>query len=220
MKKNMWLGVVAATAFATGAAAQTSTSPNGQMKPSGHDTVTVVGCVQPGNGASTNGSTASGTTTGTTGSMSTNSGSRYVLANAMVGAGGGSSAMSGSGSTGSGSSGSSASGTAGTAGSTGTSGSMSSMSMHGASATYALDGSNTDLQKHVNHKVEITGVIKPASGTATMSGTTGSASASGGTTGSAGTAAGGGMANSTAQTGNQRLEVQAIRMIAATCAAQ
>jgi hypothetical protein len=77
-------------------------------------------------------------------------------------------------------------------------------------ATYILEGKTSDLPNHVNHQVEITGKLDPSNSTSGSS-----ATASGSTT--AGTPTSG--AGRPAPDG-QRLQVESVKMVAATCSAR
>jgi hypothetical protein len=140
--------------------------------------VTVTGCLVPG---APSAATTAGTA-GTAGSTSSTSGaSKFMLANASITSGPGATASTGT------------TGTSGTSGAAGTSAA--------AGASYHLiGGDSSDLDKNLNSKVEIRGVIEPASSASAAGGTM-----TGGTSGATGAAAA------------KQLRVTSVRQLASTC---
>lgn len=140
--------------------------------------VTVTGCLVPGApGAATTAGTA-----GTAGSTSaTSSADKFMLANATITAGPGASTS--------------------TTGTAGTSGTTASTAANGASFTL-IGGESSDLTKNVNSKVEIRGVIEPASASSPSSAAGGTMTS--GTSGATGAAA-------------KQLRVTSVRQLASSC---
>ncbi len=205
MRTEFLFGAVMAAAVAVGASAQstspTSQNPNNQAptsqsptpqsptsqspasassdyQSSRGDTVTLTGCLASadtwkGGTAGASGTGATGTTgspTGTTGAPGSTSASRssgsggFVLTDASMGASGGAS--------------SGGYGTGANPSATGTSGASSSADKD----AYMLQGKDDDLQKHVNHRVELRGKLDKSSAadtSMTNPPSTGSASAPG-----------------------------------------
>ncbi len=139
--------------------------------------VTVTGCLVP--GAPGAGSAAG--TAGTSGSSSaTTSASKFMLANASITSGPGATS---------------------TSGTTGTSGSAGAASSAASGSSYNLiGGDSSDLDKNVNSKVEVRGVIEPASSSSAAGG-----SMTGGTSGATGAAAA------------KQLRVTSVRQLASSC---
>jgi hypothetical protein len=118
-------------------------------------------------------------------------------------------------------------GTTGTAGTSTTSGTTASGSATGGSAmgsrgasasTWTLEGSSSDLDKHVGHKIQVTGkeVDSSHSNMGTTGSTTGSTSGSTtGTTGTSGSEASSGRSASS-PTG-PKLDVSSVKMISSSC---
>ena len=109
-------------------------------------------------------------------------------------------------------SGSSTSGTAGTTGTSagtasGTTSGTSSSSPYGSSSseTWRLSGKSSDLDKHIGHKIQVTGKEMSSSSSTTAS--TGSTTSS--TTGTTGT--------TTESSASHRLDVDSVKMVAASC---
>ena len=161
MKRNVWIGGLAAIVLTYGglAAAQTAGSATSDQKSSG-STMTITGCLARADEA--------GGATGTTGSTATppsssasSSTDKFVLKNAKSGS----------------SSPSSSTTTATPPSTTGTSGS-----------TYMLEGKTSDLKMHVGHQVEITGKLAGDSSSTSRSST--STSAAGATSSSSSTMSG------------------------------
>jgi hypothetical protein len=186
MDKKVWIGACVAVALAGAtAAAQTSTATSGQTSSSDRP-VTVTGCLQKGDQSGSS-------TAATTGSSSTK-GSEFILANAKMGSGTGST-----------------SGTTGTTGGTTAGGTTTGGATTGSESSrtsgnkYELEGSESQLSPHVGHEIEVTGTIDR------------SASSSGSSTPSTT----GGTTSSTSRTGsmgaNQLLKVTSVRMISSTC---
>jgi hypothetical protein len=189
MTKQVWMSACVAVAFAgVGLAAQTTAGQTGQSTRSGKgsaNTVTVTGCLKSGEQSGTAGGTTSGTATSgsTSASRSGSARGHFMLTNVQQGS-------------------SSTTGTTGTPSTTsGTSGTASS---------YMLEGRESELQKHVGHKVEITGTVESSksgmSGSKTGSTTTGSESRE-----SRESKESGSMGNA------QRLRVQSVKMISSNC---
>jgi hypothetical protein len=199
--KNVWIGSVAALALACTAAlaAQTSTSSPASSTQSGQNTVTISGCLQP--SGSMGGSTATGTAgTTTAGTSSTaGAGDRFMLTNAKMG----SDTSSRTGTSGTTTAGTATAGTA-TAGTT-TAGATAGTA-RSAGSSYMLDGNASELRRHVNHQVEITGRLS------SMSGNTGSRATETTTAGTTAGATAGGAANAA-----QTLRVESVKMISANC---
>jgi len=82
--------------------------------------------------------------------------------------------------------------------------------------SYTLEGQETELKKHVGHKVEVTGTTGSASGSSTGTSTTGSASGTSGTATSGGT----GSTSASSSMGGQTLRVTSVRMISADCSSR
>ena len=237
------VALIAATspaAFAQRGGAQEprNSQQDGRNGDSGIRTVTVIGCVQsgPGGGRATERAVGGG-----------QSSTQYILTNASVREGGGTTATGGTSSKGAGGQGpgnradaaedgSSSSGATGSSGrspagaTVGTTGSASGAI---SDRTYTLVGSD-DIPKHVGHEVEVTGVLMstPGSGTSTngtgdrgrsgsQTGANGS-SGSGSSSGASGSAGTGGKDTSTGQrsdslSSSRQLQVSTIRMISMTC---
>jgi len=70
------------------------------------------------------------------------------------------------------------------------------------SSTWKLEGSSSDLEEHIGHKIQVTGKEKPAAAPETGATTTG-------TTGTTGT--------STAMDHSRSLDVKSVKMVAASC---
>lgn len=136
------------------------------------------------------------------GCLSKDATGNYTLNNARI-------EPSGSGSTAgtAGTTGTSAGTTSGTTG--GTTGGTSSSSPYGSSAsgseTWRLSGKSSDLDKHIGHKIQVTGKeMSSSSSTTTSTGST-----TGSTTGTTGT--------STESSASHRLDVDSVKMVAASC---
>jgi collagen type VII alpha len=177
---------------------------------SSDQTVTVTGCIQQDTSSSMGRSSGA---TGTTGAAGTTGSS-------------GSTGSTASGTTG-------ASGTAGASGSRGTDYVLTNVKMAQGSSTsglgtatrVSLSGQDAELQKHLNHQVEVSGRLSAASASmsgstsGTTSGTTGSTasgttgSTSGTTAGSTGSRTGSGSSMSDLP----KLQVSSIKMVSATC---
>lgn len=90
----------------------------------------------------------------------------------------------------------------GSAGTTGTTGSAASTTTASTSpSTWKLDGSSSDLEAHVGHKIQVTGKEMPAPAPET--------GATAGTTGTTGT--------STAMDHSRSLDVKSVKMVASSC---
>jgi hypothetical protein len=192
MKRTLWMTAAIACATSVALMAQSPSTTTSQS--SDKKTVTVTGCVQD----SSAGSAASSTTTG-----SSTTGGGFILANATMGSGSmaGSTPGSTAGTTAGTTSGTTASTppTSATTGTAGTTGSSSSMSHN-----YKLEGSDSELKRHVGHKVEVTGTIDGAShSTSSATSTTGTTSSS-----------------SSTMNNEQKIEVSSVRMISADCSSK
>jgi hypothetical protein len=102
-------------------------------------------------------------------------------------------------------------GTTGTSGSAATTGSAtgsSAMSARSGGETWTLEGSSSDLDKHVGHKIEVTGKELPSSSTSS----TGAA-----TTGTTGTTATGTAGASHSAMSAQKLDVKSVKMVSTSC---
>jgi hypothetical protein len=92
--------------------------------------------------------------------------------------------------------------------------------------SYILEGKAGELRNHVNHQIEVTGRLDSKSGSNTQrSGTTAGSTESGTTTGSTATSTGTSTPAMSASGAHgtmdaQHLQVESVRMIAATCAAR
>jgi hypothetical protein len=141
--------------------------------------VTVTGCLQ--DGSATPGATSAA--------------GSFVLANAMMGG-----SMTSAGSTaGATATPPPATSTTGTTGTTGTTAESARSASH---TSYALDGSDSDLKKHVGHKIEVTGtIVPPSAASSSATSTTAAASASSSMT-------------------PERLKVSSVRMISADCSSR
>jgi hypothetical protein len=190
--RNVWIGSVAALAFAAGLAAQTSTSPaTASTQQTGQNTVTVTGCLQAADsmgGAATG--TAGSTTPATSSTETARSSDRFMLRNATMGSGTtATGSTAGTSTAGTSTAGTSTAGTARTGNATGSS--------------YMLDGNASELRRHINHQVEIKGRLDSsasASRPATAGGTTSTASTS-----------------TPAAGASQTLRVESVKMLSATC---
>jgi hypothetical protein len=183
-----------------------NTQPNEPhaSKPSDSETMTLTGCLQRG-GAT--GAQTSGSSSATPSSAPAGAGA-FVLTDASMTRG-----VSSTTST----SGSSPSGVTATAGSTSAGVSASSSAAGGAGArgsTYMLEGNTTELSRHVNKRVEVTGQMAGATSGSRTSGagsaTTGSGTPSGNRSGSSG---------SSTAAGHQRVQVSSVREIGGECQA-
>lgn len=152
MKKQVWSGLIAATAcsMVIGLSAQgSSTSSTPQTRsssPSASDQITVTGCLQRDTASATPGATG---TSGSTSSAS-KSDTKFVLNVTPA----------------SSSSPSTSSTTSSTPSAAGTA---------GAASSYRLDADDAKLTPHVGHKVEITGTLDKSSSSTAPSGSTSSA---------------------------------------------
>ena len=186
------LCVAAAFSFAASLGAQTSTSSATGSTMSRDKEVTVTGCLQ--RGADGN----------------------YMLTNAMLDT----AARSGTSTTGTSATGTTGSTAGTTSGTTAAGGStMGSSASSTAASTWMLEG-GTDLDKHVGHKIQVTGRELESSkkdDTSTSSGTSGTtATGSTATTGTTGTSSEMSGHRSEAAAG-QTLDVRSVKMIASSC---
>jgi len=93
----------------------------------------------------------------------------------------------------------------GSSSTTGTTGSASSTSTSSMSAsTWKLEGSSSDLEEHIGHKIQVTGKERPAASPETGATTTG-------TTGTTGTS------SSTAMDHSRSLDVKSVKMVSSSC---
>lgn len=104
--------------------------------------------------------------------------------------------------------------TTGTTGTTGsatgaTTSSASGMSARSGTETWTLEGSSSDLEKHVGHKISVTGKELASS--------YGSAAGTSSTTGTTGTTATGTTGTSSSSTNAQKLDVKSVKMISSSC---
>jgi hypothetical protein len=111
-------------------------------------------------------------------------------------------------------------GTTGTSGTSTTAGTMASGSAMGSSAasasTWALEGSSSDLDKHVGHKIEVTG--KEVDSSHSSMGTTGSTAGTTATTGTTGTSGSeASSSRSTSAHASPKLDVSSVKMISSSC---
>ena len=168
-----------AAAWVVGVAAQTpDTQSSAQRRP--NETITVTGCLQDRTSSPT--STAGSTTTG----------GNYILANATMAS----------------EKSSTTTGTTGTTTPPTTSETPSPSRSAGMNTSYVLDGQDSDLKKHVGHRIEVTGTLDAnasnrPSGAAPTTGTTAT-----GTTSTSG-----------AHPASQ-IKVSSVRMISADCSAK
>jgi hypothetical protein len=188
---RVWTGATFAIALgcaATLAAQQTTSSSSQTSQAAGSSssrTITVTGCLE------RESSTGATGTTGTAGATSNAaSGTQWMLMDATMGSGTGSSGATTS------------SGAAGTtAGAAGAAGDSSS------GTSYILEPSAAaDLSAHNGHKIEVTGTLAPSSSSSGGAGATAGAGAAG--------AAGGA---SSARAASQRIQVTSVKMVSASC---
>ena len=162
-------------------------------------TVTLTGCLQRAGGSSTGAGSSSAS--GASASGASASGASFILTDASMGSGSGSSASGSTGAGAAGTTGSSAASVAGTSGSSaaGRSGS-----------TYMLDGSASELSSHVNKRVQVTGTI--ASGSSSGAGSSGAGTSGAGTPGAGASASG-------ASSSGQHFRVSSVREVSGDCPA-
>ena len=207
MKRNVWIGSVAAMAIAySGGIAAQSSNAQGNRNQSSQNIITVTGCLQQADRMSsgTTGSETTSTADSTSTSKSPSSGSdRFILTNASMGSDS-SSTTTAPESTRSNTQSSPASTATSTSGTTGAESSAKSMGSSG--SMYTLDGRATELRPHLNHQVQITGRLDSTNGTGSTATTTATSATSADTPGTQRPANSG-----------QRLHVESVRMIAATC---
>ena len=178
MQKTYVFGTMLALALTGSVYAQQSADQSASSSAQKDREVTVTGCLVPG-------APSAATTAGTAGSTSAPSADKFMLANATITAGPGAST--------------SATGTAGTSGTTSATGSAAA-----SGTSYNLiGGESSDLDKNVNSKVEIRGVIEPATAPSPSSAAGGTMT--GGTSGATGAAAA------------KQLRVTSVRQLASTC---
>jgi hypothetical protein len=143
MKRTTCVSAITALTFALGVGMKAQSASSSPTSQSSRENVTVTGCLQ-GDPASV---AASATAPGAAAATAS---SKFVLANAKIGAV---------------ASGASAAGTSG-----------STTASAGSGSSYALEGDATELQKHVGHEIEVTGRIEsPSASAPSGTGTTGSA---------------------------------------------
>ena len=174
MKRAYVFGTMLALALTGSVYAQDQTAASSAQK---DREVTVTGCLVPS-------APSAATTAGTAGTAaSTSSADKFMLANASITSGPGATASTGT------------TGTSGTTAAAGTSAPS--------GASYNLvGGDSSDLDKNLNSKVEIRGVIEPASSASSASAAGGTMT--GGTSGATGAAA-------------KQLRVTSVRQLASTC---
>ena len=172
-------------------------------------------------GAQTSTSSASSTSMGSdkevtiTGCLQRGADGNYMLTNAMM-----DDAMHGGGTSTTGTTGSTTSGT--TAGTT-TSGSAMGRSAGTAASTWTLEG-GSDLDKHVGHKIQVTGRqlesskkdYDTSSAAGTSTGTSATGTTATGTTGTTGTTSSQ-MSRSSESASGQKLDVKSVKMISSSC---
>jgi len=166
-----------------------------------------------------------------TGCLSKGADGKYMLSNAQTD----NSASAAAGTSGSASAGATGSATAGTSGASTPAATAGAASTPAAS--WALSGSSSDLDKHVGHKIQVTGQAamdssmdhgrtpdsasaagsSAAGSSATGSAATGSAAGTAGTSGSTATAATEEQRSKSTSTTQPQLDVKSVKMIAATC---
>ena len=186
MKTYKWTTI--AIAIAASGVVSAAAHSGAQERPSGtSDEITVTGCVRDAAGMSGATSSTTTATTSTTGSPASTTGESYVLANATPGS----------------SDAAARSETATTT--TGTTGNGQGSSAAAIGTTYALEGHESDLKKHVGHRIEVTGTTSAKSDKDATTSTS--------TTTSAGTTTGKGDGAAV----GTRLHVSSIRMISADC---
>lgn len=143
--KHTLSATAVACALSMGLAAQTPPAGGAQSTPSADTAskVTVTGCLEKASGSAsataTTPATGAPATGGASASAATSSMAKFMLNNAMSGAG------------------ASATGTAGAAGTSGTAGAA-----RPSASAYQVDGDEAKLTPHVGHKVEITGTVASA----------------------------------------------------------
>lgn len=246
MNRRMWVGSGLAVALVCSVeiGAQSNQSGDRTQSASGQNsTVVVTGCLRADEGS---GSATSGTSGSTSSTSGANAG-QFVLANARMSGGAGSSSRTGgstSGSTSTTTSGTSttdrSSGTSTTdrssSGSTSTtdrssgsgtsttdrlsSGDLQSGSSASMGTSYVLEGNSAELTPHKGHEVEITGVVDMSgAGSGSASGSTASTDSGSRAAGSSTSTSGSTSSESGANRSGmqQRLRVQSVRMISANC---
>jgi hypothetical protein len=181
MKTYKWsaMAIAIAVSCVISSAAQTGNQAQ-RMSRSGGD-ITVTGCLRDGAAMSGGIAGTSTATTSTAGAPASTTAGSYVLTNAIAG-------------TSSATASSEAATTTGTT-ATGTTGSHDSTGM-----TYVLDGDESDLKKHVGHRIEVTGVASKSGDK--MTGSTSTSTTTGKDDGSM---------------SGEHLRVSSIRMISADC---
>lgn len=192
--QNIVIGAALAVALGSTAIAQQSSSTQSDRdnRQSGN-TITVTGCLQPAQAGLAGGGAAGGGAASSTSRSS--EGDRFMLTNAMTGAGSRSESTSPGERAGAGAGASASSGT-----------------------TYMLEGKTDDLRKHVNQQVEVTGRLQSASSGSTPGSSTRSGSDRDTTQRSDKTSAGGdGASSPSASSTGQRLQVESVRQVSASC---
>jgi hypothetical protein len=218
MSKQIWVGACLAVVFAgASVAAQTSGSTSSRNQTASGD-VTITGCLQRGGdqaGATGTSGTSSTNPSGTSSRTSGSTSGQFILANATMSGGSGSTSRTGSTTSGT-TTGTATGGTtterptgSATSGAAGTSGN-----------SFVLEGQDSELTKHVGHKVEITGTLDTSRNTSnTRSGSTSSGTTGAGTTG--GTTASERSGSRTGDTSmSQHVRVRSVKMISANCSAE
>jgi hypothetical protein len=82
-----------------------------------------------------------------------------------------------------------------------------------------LEGDASELRQHVNQQVQVSGRVESSAGSAGLGSGSGSATASGSASGSGSGAGFSGTAGSGGGSATQRLRVDSVQMIAASCSA-
>jgi hypothetical protein len=255
MKRQTWTAMaLAISAGCIVGAQQPTDSPQtqsgGRIGNGSESTVTVMGCVQDGGSApvaKTSG--AAGSTAGGSAPAPVRAGN-YILANAAMGSSTGASGSAQSGAAAAGTTGSTGAGVNGSSTGAGAAGSPATGSANGSrqsgTASYLLEGRESDLKTHVGHRVEVTGMIvasnAPGAGASTTGGTasggsagrtgaggnttgnstgagnTGNTTGASGSTGAPGSVSSGATGSGSASSGmTPHLRVSSVRMISADC---
>jgi hypothetical protein len=187
--QNIVIGAaVALTLGSTAVAQQPSSTQSDRDTRQGRSTVTVSGCLQPAQAGLAGGGAAGGGAATSTSRSS--EGERFMLTNATMGAGSRTESPSPGAAAGAGS-----------------------------GATYILDGMTSDLREHVNQQVEVTGRLDAASSSSTSGSSTRSGSSDRDATQRSDktTAGGDGASSPSASSTGQRLHVESVRQVSASC---
>jgi hypothetical protein len=195
--QNIVIGAALAAALgSTAVAQQPSSTQSDRDTRQGRSTVTITGCLQPAQAGLAGGGAAGGGAASSTSRSS--EGDRFMLTNATMGSGSRSDSAAPAAGAGAGAG-------AAAGASTGTS--------------YMLEGKTSDLRKHVNQQVEVTGRLDSAASGSTSGSSTRTGSTDPDTTQrSDKTSAGGAGASSPSASGTgQRLHVESVRQVSASC---